>query len=187
MSIPPVSTFEVRRAERMPEHTDFGGWRTGRVYADFVVNGVALSSLVQRRGDLISRLGWGPRKAQEEAVACLLLESPPDFPWGGGRRALYVCPEDGDLHCGAVTAVVERDGETVIWRDFGYETGLDIDPAELDTRDLSELGPFYFSWPEYESVVRGASGLDGFDPTGTKPKHWIGAWARRFGSGSDAP
>jgi hypothetical protein len=78
------------------------------------------------------------------------------------RTALYVCPENGDLYCGAITLVIERQGDEIVWQDFGYETGLDTDPPELD-RMLSDLGPYRFVRPQYESVMRSGYGMDGFN------------------------
>ena len=176
-----VSTLAIARAERPALRLGSGAFQTGRVYADFVVDGLPLSTRAQQRADLVSSLGWGPRAWQDEVVARLLLEASPDFPWGGGRTALYICPEDGDLHCGAVTAVIERVGDEVVWRDLGFETGLDTDPAELDTRGLDGLGPFRFRWPAYEAAIRSGYGLDGFDAEGSQAESGLAAWTRRFG------
>ena len=146
-------------------------FRTGRVYADFVVDGRPLSEDARTRGDLISCLGWGARAGQDQTVAELLLETPAPLP--GHRIPLYVCPEDGDLHCGAVTARVERHGDEVVWSDFGYETGLDIDPPELDQRGLGHLGPFRFAWRSHAAAIRSGYGADGFNPEGERPHtHW---------------
>jgi hypothetical protein len=176
-----MATLTVARAERPFRRLGGGTWQTGRVYADFVVDGKPLSTHAHRCGDLISRLGWGALTAQQDTVAHLLCERAPDFPWGGGRTGLYVCPEDGDLHCGAVTAVVERQGTEVVWRDFGYETGLDIDPPELDTRDLEGLGPYRFAWVEYEAAIRAGFGMDGFNAAGQRPQGILRTWARWLG------
>jgi hypothetical protein len=157
-----TSTITIQRAERPALQLSSGGWHTGRVYADFVVNGVPLSTRARRRGDLVSCLGWGSRAGQQATVARLLLEAPPDFSWGGGRTALYVCPEDGDPHCGAITAVIARDGDCAVWRDFGFETGTDVDPPELDQRALADLGPFRFPWPTYEAAIRAGYDLNAF-------------------------
>lgn len=176
-----LSTLTIRRAERKAERLGHGATTTGRVYADFVVDGSPLSQTVRRRADVISCLGWGPTSFQDESLARLLLQLPPDYEWGGGRTALYVCPEDGDLHCGAITAVLERDGDTVVWRDFGYETGLDLDPPELDQLGLDHLGPFRFAWTDYEAALRAGHGLDGFDAKGSHPESALAGWLRRLG------
>ena len=175
-----VSTLTIQRAERPARYLGSGARQTGRVYADFIIDGAPLSARAQRCGDLISALGWGSRAWQDEAVARLLLEAPPDVPCGGGRTALYVCPEDGDLHCGTVTAVIERSGDHVVWRDFGFERGLDIDPPELDTHHLGDLGPFQFAWDAYQAAIRSGYGLDGFHASGTRADSPLRVWARRL-------
>jgi hypothetical protein len=35
---------------------------------------------------------------------------------------IYVCPECGDIGCGAITAVIKDYGSSIVWSDFGYET-----------------------------------------------------------------
>ncbi|MDQ3674297.1 MAG: hypothetical protein M3365_07980, partial [Gemmatimonadota bacterium] len=81
---------------------------------------------------------------------------------------------------GAVTAVSERDGDDVIWREFGFETGLDVDPQELDTRQLEDLGPFRFPWPAYQAAIQAGYGLDGFNIEGNRAESAIGEWKRHL-------
>jgi hypothetical protein len=140
------------RAVRPAEKFEGGGHRTGRTYADFVVDGVPLGPRMREVRGLIGRLGWGPMRSRRETLATLLLEGEADFP--PNRRAIYVCAECGDLACGTVTAVMERQGDEVVWRDFQYET--EIDPP-LSLAPLSGLGPFSFHWPEYERTLRQAA------------------------------
>jgi hypothetical protein len=162
-----MSTLAVSRAERPAEELGGGAYRTGRVHADFVVDGRSLWTVARQRGDLVSCLGWGTREGQDATVAELLLERSSALL--GGRVPLYVCPEDGDAHCGAVTALIERIGSSVVWRDFGYETGLDLDPEVLDQDGLTDLGPFVFAWTDYEEAIRAGYGIDGFLET-PKPR-----------------
>lgn len=65
--------------------------------------------------------------------------------------------------------MIERDGDDTVWRAFGYETGLDTDPPELDTRHFEALGPFRFPWSIYEAAIRAGYGIDGFDADGRRP------------------
>jgi hypothetical protein len=58
--------------------------------------------------------------------------------------------------------VIERDGDCVVWRDFGFETGTDVDPPELDQRALADLGPFRFSWETYEAAIQAGYDLNAF-------------------------
>jgi hypothetical protein len=32
--------------------------------------------------------------------------------------SLYVCPEDADPYCGVMTAIIERAGDDLLWRDM---------------------------------------------------------------------
>ncbi|MGW9449104.1 hypothetical protein [Streptomyces sp. NPDC055632] len=69
----------------------------------------------------------------------------------GGRYVIHSCPDCGDPGCGAVTAVVERDGDDVVWRDFAWWTGPAVDPA----RDgYPGTGPYRFHGPAYRTVLR---------------------------------
>ncbi|MFJ5933160.1 hypothetical protein [Streptomyces sp. NPDC093071] len=68
----------------------------------------------------------------------------------GGRYVLHSCPDCDDPGCGAVTAVVERDGDDVVWRDFAWWTGPAVDPA----RDgYPGTGPYRFHGPAYRAVL----------------------------------
>jgi hypothetical protein len=131
MPFTPLSSIDVRRVAH-PK---------GGVYADFVVNGLALSTRAGRKSDLVGVLGWGDAAAQDAAVARLLLEWRADTPTE--RVALYVCKECGDLGCGALSVRVERRANVVTWSDFYYE-GADATFA-ANNRLLEDLGPYHFS------------------------------------------
>jgi len=94
-----------------------GSSQTPRRFLDYIVDG---DSLYERHGaDFIAPLGWLPADEDEKAARRLLREEPPDV---DGRVALYICPEDGDLLCGAITARIERDGEDIIWSDLAMSS-----------------------------------------------------------------
>jgi hypothetical protein len=59
------------------------------------------------------------------------------------------------LGCGAITAVVERQGETITWKAFGYENTYE-DKIFLDA--YSTVGPFTFDATAYEQTL--AQALD---------------------------
>jgi hypothetical protein len=84
------------------------------------------------------------------ALRRLLGEEEPDLP--SGRISLYVCPECGDLGCGAVTAHVELGPETVTWAAFGMERGYDADNVEL--AQFADVGPLHFDRTAYETLLR---------------------------------
>ncbi|WP_149203585.1 hypothetical protein [Actinotalea subterranea] len=80
----------------------------------------------------------------------LLGEAP--APLANGRVPIFICAACGDLSCGAITAAVEWNPDTVVWRDFGWDTagGRDDD----DPEDYLFVGPLVFSRLEYEAEVR---------------------------------
>jgi hypothetical protein len=90
-------------------------------------------------------------------VRALLLEA--EAPLPGGRHVVHGCPECAGLGCGTVTAVIERDGDGYVWRDFAWQTE---DRADLDLNGCHGTGPFRFRGEEYRAAPR--SLLDGTDP-----------------------
>jgi hypothetical protein len=122
---------------------------TERDYLDFVIDGLSMSEHLG--GDRVSCLGWFVAPENARAVRRLLLDEPADFP--NDRRSLYVCPECGDLGCGAVSVVIESVENQIVWRDFGYENNYE---NIVRSDSYRNLGPFVFDAAEYERVIRGA-------------------------------
>ncbi len=122
---------------------------TPREYLDFVVDGEPLSKRIA--GDLVSCLGWFVPEENTKAVRRLLLEEPADLP--KNRRSLYVCPECGDLGCGAVSVVIEAAGDHINWRDFGFENNYE---DEVISSAYTGVGPLVFNKSQYEAVIRSA-------------------------------
>ena len=67
-----------------------------------------------------------------------------------GRYLLYVCPECGDIGCGAYGARIRLTESEVEWYDFAYENGYE------SGRALPSVGPFCFSRTEYAAVIASA-------------------------------
>ncbi|MFE5655422.1 hypothetical protein [Streptomyces sp. NPDC056517] len=124
---------------------------------DLVVDGRALlHRLDEAEGvDTVSPLaGDLPPALRAEHVHGLLDPDADAGPAGsltGGRRVIYSCPDCEDLGCGAVTAVVEHDGEDVVWRDFAWQTGPTADPAR---EGYPGVGPYRFHRATYRTVLR---------------------------------
>lgn len=119
--------------------------RTERRFLDFVIDGVPLSSRLTV--DSISPFGWLDRHEQEASIDRLLGKSPPDMP--NGRNTLYVCAECADIGCGAVTLLIERGPDHIIWKDFGFENDYD---DVVHTADFQEIGPFTFDLRQYHEL-----------------------------------
>jgi hypothetical protein len=126
-----------------------GTSKSERHFLDFVVDGKSLWEALGERHDLVSIL-CSEYSSDEtaKAVGRLLLNGKADLP--NDRRSFFVCSECGDLACGAITAVVERQGETITWKAFGYENAYE-DKISLDA--YSTVGPFTFSATAYEHTL----------------------------------
>ena len=149
-----ISRFELRWARRnggpveLPqEFVDLESYgpfyQTSRSFLDFVIDGQSLTELVH--SDYVSALGWGDIEEQKKAILRLLLSAPSDLP--NNRRSILVCPECGDIGCGALTAVIEEADGAIIWRDFGYENNYDDD--SLDLERYKHLDSFAFDKHNY--------------------------------------
>jgi hypothetical protein len=77
-----------------------------------MVDGEPLSDRLGRGA--VPPLGW-LLPEYEKLAASSFLASDLDEP---ARVAIFVCPECGDAECGYVSAIVERSGDEIIWRDF---------------------------------------------------------------------
>ncbi|GAB3555688.1 hypothetical protein GCM10027404_32870 [Arthrobacter tumbae] len=91
----------------------------------------------------------GPRAAIEQ-LDRFLGRLPGDF--DDGRVALYLCPIDGDLLCGAVSVEIVRTPEAVTWRKLGWEKPEALDEPELT---LFHDQSFTFDRRQYEEVLEG--------------------------------
>ena len=130
-------------------------------YLEIYVDGLLLREhFANSQGELpdaISPLGW-PLKGAEAVTfgeyQRFLLAAPADL--ADGRNSVLVCPLDADPGCGAYSALIERDNECVVWRDFAYENNYD--PESRETAPYAHVGPFTFDWDEYAAeLVRNRS------------------------------
>ncbi|PZT71024.1 oxidoreductase [Streptomyces sp. SW4] len=142
------ATFGLAPAIRAGGVLADGDYQVHRDFMDFIVDG---RPLLYRLSDLdaVSPLASDvPPAIFTAQVRALLLED--EAPLPGGRYVVYGCPECADLACGAVTAVIERDGEDYVWRDFAWQTG---EHADLDLNGYHGIGPFRFSGAEYRAAL----------------------------------
>jgi hypothetical protein len=140
-----------------PEATLAGeGVATGRHHLDFIIDAQSLYELLgTQKLDLVGVLGWSPPARDDHAVAELLLEAPGSQ--AGGRQKLFVCPECGDIGCGAITVMVSLQGDNYVWRDFGYEN--DYDPNMADFSSYAAVGPYQFEATQYRAALETARRL----------------------------
>lgn len=149
-------TFGLAPATRAGGVLADGGHQLHRDFLDFVVDG---RPLLLRLSDLdaVSPLAADvPPAIFTAQVRGLLLQTGAPLP--GGRFVLYGCPECADLACGAVTAVIERDGDDYVWRDFAWQTDTH---ADLEFNGYHGVGPFRFHGPEYRAALGALLDRDG--------------------------
>lgn len=100
-----LANLQLRKEKQPHQRLQSGGYKSGREFWDFVVNGISLWQLCKDEGlDNIS-CAWLP-DLYKPAVRRLLLREPGDFP--DGRTSLYVCAECGDIACGAVSVRITK-------------------------------------------------------------------------------
>ena len=114
--------------------------QTPRDYFDFFVSGQSLRTILDiEDDDLITLFGWGQNKEYDRHILNVFrLKEKSEL--DSGRVMIYVCPECGDIDCGAITAIIKDYGDRIVWSNFGYETkygGLtetydQIQPVEFD-------------------------------------------------------
>ena len=101
----------------------------------------------------VSPFGWGPRETNVEAADWLLARS--EFARDPGRVPILVCPIDGDLLCGFVSARLSVGSDTVRWADLGYSwpnwDDAGMMKIETDGEALRSV-TFEFDRAEYESA-----------------------------------
>jgi hypothetical protein len=122
---------------------------------DFLVDGESLLQTLVRLGgghsDFMGCFVKGYPEQNGKCVDKLLAHAKPDTE--NGRVLLYICPECGDVGCGAYAARVTKTDEYYIWSDFAYENGYE------DAQPLDNIGPFNFERSVYENIIRHAAAL----------------------------
>ncbi|UPT63301.1 MAG: hypothetical protein M0D54_01660 [Hyphomonadaceae bacterium JAD_PAG50586_4] len=142
-----------------PGEKDRHVFRSERWSVDFLVGGRSLFELLggQNRdlsGAFLTKRDKVFRRTNENAATRELFS---EVAAGGIRLSLYVCPECGDLGCGALTCEAKRVGDKVVWCNFGSETGIAEYPS--DFASYADVGPFEFDGHQYaEAIARAAKG-----------------------------
>lgn len=142
------ATFGLAPAMRAGGVLANGDFQIHRDFVDFIVDSRPLLFQLSDL-DAVSPLASDvPPAIFTAQVRSLLGET--DAPLPGGRYVIYGCPECEDLACGAVTAVIERDGDDFIWRDFAWQTE---DAVDLRLNGYHGIGPFRFQGAEYRAAL----------------------------------
>ena len=62
------------------------------------------------------------------------------------------CPECADLGCGAVSAIIERQLDVIVWHSFGFETNYA--PDQLALASFDQIREFAFRADLYGALFR---------------------------------
>jgi hypothetical protein len=160
-----MSRLELRWRRREGEQVNRYATKTERDWLDFVIDGTSLwDSLLDamHRGnwgestatDLIGCLGWiSNREVEDKQVARLLAEESSELETG--RTVVYICPECGDIGCGAITCVVDKEGGDIVWQRFAHEVNYRYTENEplFDEGGFEDIGPFRFEVSELRAVL----------------------------------
>ena len=143
-----ISTLAFLACVRAGEKYESGVYKSSRRFFDLIVDGASLWERLGKPHDLVSVLCSDFALPETlKAVDRLLLRSDADLP--NDRRSLFVCAECGDLGCGAVSVLVTRVDDHVIWSDFGYENTYE---EQISREGYEDIGPFQFESKVYESA-----------------------------------
>ena len=137
-------SLEIRKGEKIEK----GSSKTERQYLDFIISGKSLGQILNIQDkNLIGPLGWGEKTdyEQRQINEFIGIEKPELKP---DRTKFYVCPECGDIDCGAITGTIHFSENHVVWKDFGYENSL----SEPDFETYRNIGPFTFDRIEYFKI-----------------------------------
>lgn len=142
------ATFGLAPAMRAGGVLANGDFQVHRDFVDFIVDGRPLLFQLSDL-DAVSPLASDvPPAIFTAQVRSLLLEA--EAPLPGSRYVIYGCPECADLACGAVTAVIDQDGDDYIWQDFAWQTD---EHADLELNGYHGIGPFRFQGAEYRTAL----------------------------------
>ena len=148
-----MHSLSFQRLIRAGSRSASDATRAARASADFLVDNESLLSLLAKSdgghsdfmGCFVEGFGEQNQRKRDQLAGAL------QFDTEEGRYLLYICPECGDIGCGAYAAKVRINGLAAEWYDFAYENGYE--PA----RALPSVGPFQFSLVEYVAALEAAS------------------------------
>jgi hypothetical protein len=115
---------------------------------DFMIDGNSLlEKLTENDGnnDFIGCFSKGWNKLNEKSKNQLLVKTKPETK--NGRVLIYVCPECGDISCGALCCKIKKGNGLYIWNDFAYENDYE---EEIINKNI---GIFYFKEKKYEEMI----------------------------------
>ena len=131
-----------------------GSYKSERHFLDFAIGGQSLWEKLNKP-DMVSVLCFEyAAKALDESLRAanrLLLAEKADHP--NDRRSLFICSECGDLGCGAISCVIVREGNAVVWKEFVLQNNYE---DNVERSGYAAIGPFIFESESYERSLQRA-------------------------------
>jgi hypothetical protein len=125
--------------------------RTERFTLDFIIDGVSLHALLCSGLDLCGLFSSKGDCAFRSGSNAYFLRELTGVPGEVRRVSLFICPECGNLGCGAIQMDLACDSEDVVWSRFGYENGYD--DTMSDFASFTTVGPYRFHKSDYEAFL----------------------------------
>jgi hypothetical protein len=97
--------------------------------------------------DFIPSLGWFIVEEQLSTIERLRRKMPSEL--ARNRTILCICPECGDLGCGAITVCVEGGAGVVEWKDFAIQNNYE---DVIHRQGFEGIGPFTFDGAQYHAL-----------------------------------
>ncbi|WP_223113160.1 hypothetical protein [Pseudomonas syringae] len=120
-----------------------------RLSIDFLINECSLlDALVSAAGghsDFMGCFVKGFTESNSVSKSRLLLREHTEIE--SDRVLLYMCPECGDIGCGAYSVCVRQSDECFTWDLFAYENGYE------EPQIIAGIGPFIFERHAYEAAI----------------------------------
>jgi hypothetical protein len=168
-----IDTLDIAILHRAGKITPGESIVTERHSVDFLVNGLSLFAATKADERGLCGCFWAAGtdarlKAYNQNVAEQLTFARPTWVQEINgtvecRVMLFVCPECGDLGCGAITADIARDGDLVVWSRFGHQYTKQLvmsdGPWSDDFASYESIGPFRFAWDAYKAVIQRAAAV----------------------------
>lgn len=136
-----------------PGNSSNGCTTVERRFADFRIDERSLLDILVTadggHSDYMSGFVSGyPEQSLRFADNLIRCDQPQAKPY---RMVIYICPECGDIGCGAYSVRIRSLSGKIIWDEFAYENGYE------EPRVIAAVGPFIFSPAPYVRALKAAA------------------------------
>lgn len=143
-----INYLQTAPSNRYDNHDPEQEGNKNTKFADLIIDGISLYQMLKKY-DMVPSLGWGSDEHQKQMIDYFLMNQMHTYLFY--RYPILVCPWCGDEECGFISVLIEKEGDHVIWNDFKLEP---------DNKSIN-IGPFYFMWDDYKSVIISTYGTAG--------------------------